>query len=70
MFQKFMNNEKRKKDVKEAINEALKHEENLQHDENERPITFVNKKQVKSIEHEDHVLNDENEDPKTFADNL
>jgi hypothetical protein len=44
-------------------------EENLQHDENEEPITFVNKKQVKSIEHEDHVQHDENEDPRTFAEN-
>jgi len=62
-------NKKLKKDVENAINDALTHEENLQHDENEEPITFVNKKQVESIEYEDHVLKDENEDPKTFADN-
>jgi hypothetical protein len=42
----------------------------LQHDENEKPVTFVNKKQSKSIEHEDRVLNDKNENPKTFAENL
>ncbi|MFZ8908177.1 MAG: hypothetical protein ACO2Y5_08825 [Nitrosopumilaceae archaeon] len=65
-----MNKKGVEKEVEKAINEALKHEENLQHDENEKPVTFVNKKQVKSIEHEDNVLHDENEDPKTFAENL
>ena len=64
-----MNKKEREKDVENAINDALKHEENLQHDENEKPVTFVNKKQVKSIEREDHVLHDENEDPRTFAEN-
>jgi hypothetical protein len=42
----------------------------LQHDENEKPVTFVNKKQAKLIEHKDHILNDKNENPKTFAENL
>ena len=58
-----MNKKEIEKDVENTINAALKHEENLQHDENEDPVTFVNKKQVKSIESEDHVLHDENEDP-------
>ena len=58
-----MNKKEIEKDVENTINVALKHEENLQHDENEDPVTFVNKKQVKSIESEDHVLNDENEGP-------
>ena len=65
-----MNNQEREKDVENAINDALKHEENLQHDENEKPVTFVNKKQAKSIEHKDRILNDKNENPKTFAENL
>ena len=65
-----MNKKEIEKDVENVINKALKHEENLQHDENERPVTYVNKKQVKLLEHEDHVLHDENEDPKTFAENL
>ena len=65
-----MNNQERKKDVENVINDALKYEENLQHDENEKPATFVNKKQAKSIEHKDRVLNDKNENPKTFAENL
>ena len=65
-----MKKKEREKDVEKAINDALKHEENLQHDENEKPITFVNKKQAKSIEHEDHVMQDENEEPRTFAENL
>ena len=59
-----------KNDLKNIIDDALKHEENLQHDENEEPITFVNKKQVKSIEHEDHVLNDENEELTIFAEDI
>jgi hypothetical protein len=42
----------------------------LQHDENKKPVTFVNKKQAKSIEHKDRILNDKNENPKTFAENL
>ena len=42
----------------------------MQHDENEKPVTFVNKKQAKSIEHKDRILNDKNENPKTFAENL
>ena len=58
-----MNKKEREKDVENGINDTLKHEENLQHDENEDPVTFVNKKQVKSIESEDHVLNNENKDP-------
>jgi len=56
-----------KKDVENAIDESLKHEEKLQKDENEKPVTFVNKKQAKSLKHEDDVLRDENEDPKTFV---
>jgi len=36
-----MNKKEREKDVENAINDALKHEENLQHDENEEPVTFV-----------------------------
>jgi len=70
ILRKFVNKKEREKDVENSINDALKHEGSLQHDENEKPVTFVNKKQAKSIEHEDHVLNDENEEPRTFADNL
>jgi hypothetical protein len=36
-----VNNQERKKDVENAINDALKHEENLQHDKNENPKTFA-----------------------------
>jgi len=36
-----MNKKEREKDVENAINDALKHEDNLQHDENEEPVTFV-----------------------------
>jgi hypothetical protein len=34
---------KREKEVKEAIENALKHEENLQHDQNDEPVTFAKK---------------------------
>ena len=32
---------KKEKEFKKEIDKALKHEENLQHDENEKPITFA-----------------------------
>ena len=34
---------KREKDLKKEVEKILKHEENVQHDENEKPITFVKK---------------------------
>ncbi|MEJ2261371.1 MAG: hypothetical protein P8X83_06925 [Nitrosopumilaceae archaeon] len=34
---------KKEKDLEIIIDNALKHEENLQHDENEKPITFAEK---------------------------
>ena len=38
-----MNKKDREKDLEKEIDNALKHEENLQHDENEKPITFAEK---------------------------
>lgn len=35
-----MNKKEREKDAENAINSALKHEDNLQRDENEEPVTF------------------------------
>ncbi|NQV39661.1 MAG: hypothetical protein HQ505_03870 [Nitrosopumilus sp.] len=63
-----MNKRAREKDAENAINDALKHEENVQHDENEEPIAFVNKKQIKSLEHDDLAQHDENDEPVTFTD--
>jgi len=37
----FVNKKEREKDLEEEIDKALKHEENVQHDENEKPITFA-----------------------------
>ncbi|WP_297441820.1 hypothetical protein [Nitrosopumilus sp.] len=36
-------NSKRKKEIIDDIEDALHHEENLQNDDNEKPITFVKK---------------------------
>lgn len=38
-----MNKKEREKDLEKEIDKALEHEENVQHDENEKPITFVEK---------------------------
>jgi hypothetical protein len=34
---------KREKEIEKEIENALKHEENLQHDQNEEPVTFAKK---------------------------
>ena len=57
----------KKEKMQKDIEDALKHEDNLQHDENEEPITYVDSKDVESLEHKDHVEHDENEEPVTFA---
>ena len=38
-----MNKKEKEKDLEKIIDNALKHEENVQHDENEKPITFAEK---------------------------
>ena len=58
----------KKEKMQKDIDDALKHEENLQHDENEEPVTYVNEKEAESMEHQEHVEHDENEDPVTFTD--
>ena len=58
---------KKKRDVEKAINEALKHEDDLQHDKNPEPTTFVNDEDANSIKHEDEIELDENDEPVTFA---
>lgn len=35
-------NSKREKELEEEIDKALQHEETVNHDENEKPVTFVN----------------------------
>ena len=39
----FVNKKEREKDLEKEIDKALKHEENVQHDENEKPVTFAEK---------------------------
>jgi len=39
----FVNRKEREKDLEKEIDKALKHEENVQHDENEKPVTFAEK---------------------------
>ena len=51
--------EKAQKDIEDALN----HEEHLQHDDNEDPITYVNSKYIESI----NLEHDDNEDPVTFG---
>lgn len=53
--------------IESILDNSLEHEENLQHDENEEPKTFVNTEEIESLEHEDDVLHDKNEEPVTFA---
>ena len=62
-----MDKKKREKDVEDAINNSLKYEESLQHDENKEPTTYVNSQDIESLEHEDDLQDDKNKDPVTFA---
>jgi len=39
----FVNRKEREKDLEKEIDKALKHEEKVQHDENEKPVTFAEK---------------------------
>lgn len=39
-------NHKTEKELEKAIEEALKHEEEVQHDQNNEPITFAKKKSL------------------------
>lgn len=55
--------EKAQKDIEAALN----HEDHLQHDDNEDPVTYVNSNDVKSIDHEDDLEHDDNEEPVTFV---
>ncbi|WP_428325653.1 hypothetical protein [Nitrosopumilus sp.] len=57
----------KKEKMQKDIEDALKHEENTQHNDNEEPVTYVSLDDVKSIEHAENVENDKNKDPVTFA---
>ena len=57
----------KKKKMKKDIDDALRHEDAVLHDENEEPITYVNKCDAKSIEHQEQLEHDENEEPVTFG---
>lgn len=41
---------KKEKETEKLIEDALKHEENLQHDQNEEPVTFAKKTDTKKLE--------------------
>ena len=41
---------KKEKETENLIEDALKHEENLQHDQNEEPVTFAKKTDDKKQE--------------------
>ena len=57
----------KKERMQKDIEDALKHEESLQHDDNENPITYVNSEDIENSNHEEHVEHDENEEPVTFV---
>lgn len=57
----------KKEKMHKDIEDALKHEDNLQHDENEDPMTYVTTKAAKLLKHEDDVIHDKNDDPITFT---
>ena len=59
--------EDKKKKMKKAIDDALRHEDTILHDENEEPVTYVNAEDEKSIEHQDQLEHDKNEEPVTFG---
>jgi hypothetical protein len=40
---------KKEKETKKIIEDALKHEENLRHDQNEEPITFAKKAENRKL---------------------
>ena len=54
--------------MQKDIDDALEHEENTQHDENEDPVTYVTSEDIENSNHDEHVNHDENEDPVTFTD--
>lgn len=59
--------DEKKKKMKKDIDDALRHEDAVLHDENQEPVTYVNDEDVKSIEHQDQLEHDENEEPVTFG---
>lgn len=54
--------------MQKDIEDALKHEEDLQHDENKDPVTYVTSEDIENSNHEERVEHDENVDPITFSD--
>ena len=40
---------KKEKEIKKIIEDALKHEENIRHDQNEEPITFAKKTENRKL---------------------
>ena len=57
----------KKEEIQKDIEDALNHEEHLQHDDNEEPVTYVNPKDAESVHHKDELEHDENEEPVTFV---
>lgn len=61
---------KKERDLENSINKTLKHEENVQHDKNDEPVTYLNEKDIKSLKHKDAVKKDENDEPVTFTEQV
>ncbi len=56
--------------IESILNDSLEHEDAIQHDENEEPVTYVDEKEINLLEHEDAIQHDENDDPVTFVDEI
>ena len=57
----------KKERTQKDIEDALKYEKNLQHDDNEEPVTYVTAEDIENSNHEERVSRDKNKDPVTFA---
>lgn len=53
--------------MESILNTSLEHEDAIQHDENEKPVTYVDEKGINLLEHEDAIQHDKNDDPVTFV---
>ncbi|MBC8251596.1 MAG: hypothetical protein H8E89_08425 [Candidatus Nitrosopelagicus sp.] len=60
------NKKLREKQIENILNDSIEREDDVLHDENQEPVTYVNEKEVESIEHEEHVEHDDNDEPVTF----
>jgi hypothetical protein len=56
--------------IENILNTSLEHEDTIQHDENEKPVTYVDEEGINLLEHEDAIQHDNNDDPVPFVGEL